>query len=136
MRISDWSSDVCSSDLGDLVQRGVRRDFGRDKRRRGGGCGLRRHLFVADGAAGGQGEDAEQGAGECMALHGCLPWWSGWRTARPRQWGYGEYASCAGFVPAPGAVSPERWRGVRCGALGSGYGERVGGGKRGAVGVG
>src|SRR3546814_4566925 len=37
--------------------------------------------------------DAEQGAGECMALHGCLPWWSGWGTARPRQWGYGEYAS-------------------------------------------
>src|SRR3546814_6008452 len=67
----------------------------RSKRRRGGGRGLRRHLFVADGAAGGQGEDAEQGAGECMALHGCLPWWSGWRTARPRQWGYGEYASRA-----------------------------------------
>src|SRR3546814_9035774 len=62
--------------------RAVRRDFGRDKRRRGGGRGLRRHLFVADGAAGGQGEDAEQGAGEYMALHGCLPWWSGWRTAR------------------------------------------------------
>src|SRR3546814_19892916 len=66
-----------------------------------------------------------------MALHGCLPWWSGWRTARPRQWGYGEYASCAGFVPAPGAVRPERWRGVRCGAMGSGEGamaKRAGGG--------
>src|SRR3546814_10828302 len=65
-----------------------------------------------------------------MALHGCLPWWSGWRTARPRQWGYGEYASCAGFVPAPGAVRPERWRGVRCGAMGSGEGamaKRAGG---------
>src|SRR3546814_642904 len=102
----------------------------RSKRRRGGGRGLRRHLFVADGAAGGQGEEAEQGAGECMALHGCLPWWSGWRTARPRQWGYGEYASCAGFVPAPGAVRPERWRGVRCGAMGSGEGamaKRAGG---------
>src|SRR3546814_14312742 len=65
-----------------------------------------------------------------MALHGCLPWWSGWRTARPRQWGYGEYASCAGFVPAPGAVRPARWRGVRCGAMGSGDGamaKRAGG---------
>src|SRR3546814_10036866 len=37
---------------------------------------------------------------------------------------------CAGFVPAPGAVRPERWRGVRCGAMGSGEGamaKRAGG---------
>src|SRR3546814_16525339 len=57
-----------------------------------------------------------------MALHGCLPWWSGWRTARPRQQGYGAYASCAGIVPAPGAVRPARWRGVRRGAMGRGGG--------------
>src|SRR3546814_12562919 len=44
-----------------------------------------------------------------MALHGCLPWWSGWRTARPRQWGYGEYASCAGRR-SPGKVA---WRTMR-----------------------
>src|SRR3546814_20249564 len=30
MRISDWSSDVCSSDLARIVARGLRRDFGID----------------------------------------------------------------------------------------------------------
>src|SRR3546814_14605668 len=27
MRISDWSSDVCSSDLGNNIRRGIYRDF-------------------------------------------------------------------------------------------------------------
>src|SRR3546814_8284881 len=50
MRISDWSSDVCSSDLrgGRHGQADRRRAVGRRGRRGGDGCGRRRCLMFAD----------------------------------------------------------------------------------------
>src|SRR3546814_20190095 len=63
MRISDWSSDVCSSDLGDLDQPlglvgvdrliGLADKFGRARLVVAGGTQQREHRLVArDGAAG------------------------------------------------------------------------------------
>src|SRR3546814_9796353 len=52
MRISDWSSDVCSSDLTDRSAAAHRRQWLRGARRRGGllvDIGLRRRIRQCDG---------------------------------------------------------------------------------------
>src|SRR3546814_15193402 len=90
MRISDWSSDVCSSDLdrgADAGAAGERRDHGRVARvacRDGGAAGDRRQRSAAgDGAAGRRGCD-EAGSARRLEERGVGIEWV-W-TSRLRVW--------------------------------------------------
>src|SRR3546814_18355656 len=83
MRISDWSSDVCSSDLGGLRVGGDARQAGSEQRLIGGGFGAPRagdgqHGFVEIdtarvGRSGGAGGEAEPGREEQGGFHGHHP---------------------------------------------------------------
>src|SRR3546814_942044 len=68
MRISDWSSDVCSSDLASALGRG-----GRSARRRGGpGRGPGRALGARHPASAGKDRNPGCGAGGQAAFARCL----------------------------------------------------------------